>query len=82
MAKLPITWDDVAKAGYVYLYVGEERRVEKTVEVHGDGRFLLDLDPKGRVLGIEFLSDVPVSALMSVADRYATKFRGEIVTDW
>lgn len=81
MAKFPLTWDEEAKAGYLYLRDGLEE-IAKTVEVHGDGRFLLDLDRNGRVVGIEFLSNVPVSALMAMANRYATKYNGEIITNW
>jgi uncharacterized protein YuzE len=80
MAKFPLTWDEEAKAGYLYLR--DDLEVAKTVEVHGDGRFLLDLDKNGRVVGIEFLSNVPVSALMAMANRYATKYNGEIITNW
>jgi uncharacterized protein YuzE len=81
VAKFPLIWDEETKAGYLYLR-DYEGKIDKTVEVHGDGRFLLDLDPNGRIVGIEFLSDVPVSALMALADRYATRHRGEIITDW
>ena len=77
---MPITWDDEAKAGYLYLRNTEER-VVKTVDVPGEP-FGLDLDESGRVIGIEFLADVPVSALMYWVNQYATKRDGEIVLDW
>lgn len=82
MTTLRITWDDGAKVGYLYLCDEGRRTVAKTAEVREDSRFLLDLDGNGRVLGIEFLSDVPVSELMRWAHRYATKVNGQIITDW
>lgn len=68
MQKFPMTWDDEAKAGYLYLCNTEEK-VARTVELE-DTRFLLDLSELGGPIGIEFLSDVPVSALMAQVKKY------------
>ena len=72
MNKPTLVWDGEARAGYMYfrdIGVGE---VAKTVELEEDSRFLVDFNQDGEALGIEFLSDVPVSALLKWANKFAS----------